>query len=232
MSAAINSAMASGALKNYESGNRSSRAAGWAMVIGLHLLLGYALVAGTARQGLELISQPLKAVVIQEVIIPPPPTPPPPPPKEVKRVEPPKAKVAAPPPPKPPPFVPPPEVAAPPTAPVMAAAPTPPPAPPVIAPPPLPPPVEPPRPAVTKAEIGVVCPTQVKPEMPRRARQDGAEGVVRAQATIRNGAVKEVTILSGPRVFHGVVRDAMLQYKCSGDAAEVLAVQEFVFRVE
>jgi protein TonB len=86
--------------------------------------------------------------------------------------------------------------------------------------------------APARAEIGVVCPTQVKPEMPRRASQDGAEGVVRAQATISNGVVRDVTILSGPRVFHGAVRTAMLQYKCSAGSGDVLATQEFVFRVE
>jgi periplasmic protein TonB len=105
----------------------------------------------------------------------------------------------------------------------------------VIAPPPPPPPPPPPEPVKAgpvKAEIGVVCPTQVKPEMPRRAIRDGAEGVVRAQALIRNGAVQEVTILSGPRIFHDAVREAMRQYKCGADSADVLAVQEFVFKVQ
>lgn len=68
--------------------------------------------------------------------------------------------------------------------------------------------------------------------MPRKALQDGLSGVVRAQALIRNGAVAAVTILSGPTVFHQAVRNAMTQYKCQANTADVLATQEFVFNVE
>ena len=78
----------------------------------------------------------------------------------------------------------------------------------------------------------IACPTQVPPEMPRKALQDGIEGVVKAQALVRNGAVQEVTILSGPRVFHNAVKAAMMQYRCASDAAEVIATQEFVFKIE
>ena len=67
--------------------------------------------------------------------------------------------------------------------------------------------------------------------MPRKALQDGTVGVVRAQALIRDGVVKEVTILSGPRVFHTAVRNAMLQYKCTADPGDVLATQEFGFSI-
>ena len=81
-----------------------------------------------------------------------------------------------------------------------------------------------------QVEIAVACASQVKPEMPRKALQDGIEGVVRAQALIRDGAVREVTILSGPRVFHSAVREAMLQYKCATEPGDVLAPQEFVFK--
>jgi protein TonB len=62
--------------------------------------------------------------------------------------------------------------------------------------------------------------------------KDRAEGVVVARALIRDGAVKEVTILSGPRVFHNAVRDAMMQYKCISDSGEVSATQEFGFKVD
>ncbi len=201
------------------------RFAGIAFVVGLHLLIGYALVSGLARKAVEVIKKPLEATIIQEVKIPPPPPPPP----KIKPPEP-KAppKVQAPP---PPPFVPPPEVPPPPVeapAPVITTTPTPPPEPVVIAPPP--PPVEAPKPS-GKADIGVACPTQVKPEIPRKALQDGTGGVVRAQALIQGGAVKEVTILSGPRIFHGPVRSAMMQYKCVA-ADGTLAVQEFEFKIE
>jgi protein TonB len=205
----------------------SRRIKGIVVVVLVHALIGYALVSGMARKGLNLIKKPLEAVVIQEVIIPPPPPPPP------KKIEPPKEapKPDAP----PPPYVPPPDVApaVTSTAPSIVATATPPPAPVVIAPPPPPAPPPPaPVPKPNRTDIGVACPTQVPPEMPRKALQDGTEGVVKAQARIKDGVVKEVTILSGPRVFHAAVRDAMMQYKCTQDAVEVLAVQEFNFRME
>ena len=213
---------------SYGTHDPSSRVKGIVIVVVLHVLIGYALVSGMARKGLDLIKKPLEAVVIQEVIIPPPPPPPP------KKVEPPKElpKVQAP----PPPFVPPPDVAPPvvSTAPVIAATPTPPPAPAVIAPPPAPSAPAPAPVAVgpKRSAIGVACPTQVAPEMPRKALQDGTEGVVKAQILIKNGVVQEVTILSGPRVFHAAVKNAIAQYKCVADGPEVLATQEFNFKVE
>jgi protein TonB len=214
----------------------ASRAKGIAVVVALHVLIGYALVSGMARKGLDLVKKPLEAVLIQEVTIPPPPPPPPPPPK---KVEPAKEipKVQAPPPPYvPPPDVPPPAASA---APVIVAIPTPPPAAAVIAPPPpaapaapvahVPAPV---APAPKQAPIGLACPTQVAPEMPRRAAQDGTEGVVKAQILIRNGVVQEVTILSGPKVFHAAVKAAILRYKCVADGPEVIATQDFNFKLE
>jgi protein TonB len=210
--------MSSTALQRYEGGGKRRRAIGWAVVGGVHVLVAYGLVSGTARQGLELVKKPLEAVVIQEVIIPPPP----PPPRVLPSTPPPQAQPRM----EPPPYVPPAEVA-PPAALAIAASPV----------PQAPPPAASPSPpvaaaAVERAEMSVVCPTQVKPEMPRRAAR-GVSGVVLAQASIAGGAVREVRILSGPGVFHAAVREAMLQYKCNnGNAGEVLATQEFVFRVE
>lgn len=219
----------------YGTQNSSRRLKGTVIVVALHAVLGYALVSGMARNPLTSIKKPLEAVVIQEVIIPPPPPqpPPPPPPKKMEATKP-QPKVEAP----PPPFVPPPDVAPPttPTAPTIESVATPPPVPIVIAPPPpaLPaPPAPKPEPAgPVRASMGVACPTQVAPEMPRRALQEGTEGVVKAQAVIRDGVVKDVIILSGPRVFHAAVKAAMMQYKCNQDAGEIIATQEFNFRVE
>jgi len=73
----------------YQPRDPTRRVKGMLIVIALHALLGYALVSGMARQGLNLIKKPLAAVVIQEVILPPPPPPPlPAPPKEIKTPEP------------------------------------------------------------------------------------------------------------------------------------------------
>jgi protein TonB len=204
----------------YAGSDPRRRTIGWVVVILVHVVVAWALVTGTARKGLEIIKKPLEAAVIQEVIIPPPP---PPPPKEIKPPEPKQPKLEAP----PPPFVPPPEVTPPPTtAPAIVSAPTPPPTPAVIAPPPV---VAAPT---GRQEMGVACPTQVRPEMPRQALKEGAEGVVKAQALIRDGAVREVTILSGPRVFHSTVRNAMMQYKCVSGSGDIIATQEFAFKIE
>jgi periplasmic protein TonB len=206
----------------YRPKDPSRRYKGIAVVVVLHLFIGWAIVSGTARNALVALKKPLEAVVIQEVIIPPPP---PPPPKEIKPPE--APKVDAP----PPPFVPPPDVAPPATsnAPSITPVATPPPTPAVIAPPPPP---APPKPAPNRQDLRVACPTQVPPEMPRKAIQDGSEGVVKAQALVKNGAVHDVTILSGPRVFHAAVKAAMMQYKCTADATEIVATQEFVFKIE
>ena len=206
----------------YKPRDPSRRYKGIVIVIALHILIGWGIISGTAKNALMILKEPLEAVVIQEVIIPPPP---PPPPKQIKPPE--APKVEAP----PPPFVPPPDVPPPTTstAPTIVSVAAPPPTPAVIAPPA---PVAPPKPAPNRADLRVACPTQVAPEMPRKAIQDGSEGVVRAQALVKDGAVKEVTILSGPRVFHAAVKAAMMQYKCTQDATEILATQEFVFKIE
>ena len=206
----------------YRPKDPSKRYKGIAIVIGLHVLLIWALISGTAHDVMKATKKSLEAVVIQEVIIPPPP---PPPPKQIKPPE--APKVEAP----PPPFVPPPDVPPPVSAaPAIVSVAAPPPTPVVIAPPP--PPAAPPAPAPNRSDIRVACPTQVQPEMPRKATQDGTEGVVKASALIRDGAVREVTIISGPRVFHAAVKAAMMQYKCSSGAGDITATQEFVFKLE
>ena len=202
----------------YTGKDPTRRAIGWAVVVVVHIIVFWALVTGTARKGLELIKKPLEAAVIQEVIIPPPP---PPPPRE-KPPEKPIIKNEAP----PPPFIPPPDIPPPVSnAPSIASVATPPPVMAPIAPPPPPAPTG-------RQEIGVACPTQVRPEMPRAALKEGTSGVVRAQVLIRGGAVQEVTILSGPRVFHAPVRNAMMQYKCIVSPGDVIATQEFAFKVD
>lgn len=232
----------------------SRRLIGLAAVVVLHLFIFYALVSGLARDMVEVVKKPLEAKIIAAPPPPPPPVPlpaPPPPPPEPPPPEPPPPPPPEPPPPPPPkppppkpppppPYVPPPRIKPPPVpAPppiTVAPAPVPPkieyriePPPPAPAPPPAPPA---PPPAPLRQDIGVVCPKQVKPDVPRRALQDGTSGVVQAQLRIVDGVIQEVTILSGPRVFHSAVRNAMLQYKCATGAREVIATQEFEFRIE
>lgn len=95
-----------------------------------------------------------------------------------------------------------------------------------IAPPP--PPI---KPAPRHNDIGVACPTQVPPEMPRKAQLEGIEGVVRAQIRVRDGVVQDV-MMTGPRVFYAAVRAAVMQYKCTSDpGGDVVATQEFNFKL-
>lgn len=217
----------------YASGRtgRPGRLVALAVVGGLHALAVYALATGLGRKAVEVVKRPVLAAVIEEFKPPPPPPPPPPIPKVIERA-PPKIPVAPPPPYVPPPEVTPPAAAGPaitvvtntpPTEPVAIAPPVPPapPAPPAPAP-------EPPR----SKDVSMVCPTQVKPEMPRQALAQGITGTVKARIVISGGVVKDVTVISGPHVFYSSVRAAVLQYKCMQAAGDVVVQQEFDFKLE
>lgn len=195
-----------------------------------HLGLGYALYAGLGSKVVQLVKKPLDATIIEEVKLPPPP--PPPPPKPVVKQE--VAKVDAPPPPA---YVPPAQVvrndAPSPIAAVQNAEP--------VAPPPAAPPAPvvavaapaapaPPKPV--SSDIGVACPKQVRPEPPQKAIDDGISGIVKAEVRIKGGKVVEVKMLSGPKVYYAAVRSAIMQYECASSADEVVARQEFDFKVE
>lgn len=80
--------------------------------------------------------------------------------------------------------------------------------------------------------IGLVCPQQVAPEMPGKAQREGLEGVVRATAVVVQGRVTQVRIVSGPKVFHQAVIDAMRQYQCTVSATPVEATQDFGFSLK
>lgn len=195
---------------------------GLAVMAAFHILLGYGLANGLAGSAMEIIKKPLDATIIQEVKLPPPP---PPPPKIEKVKEIPKEA------PPPPAYVPPAEIApAAPAGPAITAVQTTPPPPASPPAPPAPPPPAPP--AVVKSDIALACPTQVRPEMPAKAIDEGIEGTVKAEARIRNGRVAEVRILSGPRVYHAAVRAAMLAYQCSSGDSEIVATQDFTFKFD
>jgi protein TonB len=142
--------------------NPGKHLSGFAIVVVLHVILGYALVAGLGRKIVEVIKAPIETKIIEEVKPPPPP---------------------------PPSFVPPPEVqiANPPPAPAITVTrEAPPPAPPVaLAPPPapVPPPPAPvaPRQAVA-AQINVnAC---EKPEYPAAAARAEATGTTKIRFTV------------------------------------------------
>jgi periplasmic protein TonB len=195
---------------------------GLAIMAAAHILLGYGLANGLAGKAFEVIKKPLDATIVQEVKLPPPPPPPPPKIEKVKEI--PKDL------PPPPAYVPPAEVApAAPAGPAITAVQNTPPPP----PPPAAPPAPPPAPALpAKADIALACPNQVRPDVPAKAVDEGIEGTVKAEARIRNGKVTDVRILSGPRVFHAAVRNAMLAYQCSGGEGEIVATQDFTFKLD
>lgn len=162
--------------------NPGKHAAGIAGVLGLHVLMGWALVSGLAQRMVEVIKAPIETKLIEEVKPPPPPPPDnlPPPPKFV---------------PPPPSFIPPPEVVvnappapaptittttvAPPPAPVRVA-------PPPVAAPPAPPPPPPPPPRVAaKPAIGNVAACAPKSDdYPPAAVRAEATGTTRIRFTV------------------------------------------------
>lgn len=193
---------------------------GIAVMVAFHLGVGYVLVSGLGRHAVELVKKPLDATIIEEVKLPPPP---PPPPKPIVKQEMPKVETP------PPAYVPPPEVAPPPDAPspiaaVQNAVPE--------APPPAAPaaPVATPQPATN--DIAVACPKQTRPVPPQKALDAGISGTVRAEARIHAGKVVDVRMLSGPKVYYAAVRAAMMQYECASNTSDVVAQQEFEFKVE
>lgn len=200
-------------------------------VAALHVLAAQTLLSGLARDAVPLVKKPISARVVAEVEPPPPPPPLPPPPPPPQRLVPvPPRPIAA-----PPPYVPTPEVAVPATAvsPIAETSPIVPAVePPIVAPPaPAPPPMAAGA-GERSVDVAVACPTQVRPEIPRRALQEHISGVVRAEAVVSRGAIRDVTVVSGPRVYHAAVRAAMLQYRCLSGEQDVRVVQEFEFLVD
>jgi protein TonB len=41
-----------------------------------------------------------------------------------------------------------------------------------------------------------------------------------------------VSVRAGPRIFHAAVRNAMLAYQCSSGEGEIVATQDFSFKVD
>ena len=185
-----------------------------AMVVALHLILGWALVTGLARKVVEVIKAPIETKIIEEIKKPPPDTPPPPPPK-----------LAAP----PPPFIPPPEVNI--QVPTVTQAPTittvtttPPPK---VAPPPPPAPVASP----VRKEFKPL--QRVQPAFPRQALQQGITGKVIAWVYVEpNGSVKNVEIKqSSNRLFDREVVRALSQWRFAPEPVGFIGEYEIVFNL-
>ena len=199
---------------------RRERAVSIAFMVGLHLIVGYALVTGLANRAVTWVQKPLMAVIVPEPVVPPPP--PPPPAKMLRQVE----QVPQPTQPPPPAFVPPPEIApATPavTAPTITAVqiseavatPAP-----ISKPAPIPAtlPLVPPVPAATaKKEVGVACPKYaqiLQSALDGWYDKVGIAATVKVQFKVQGNAVQEAVILSGPREYHRPVLAAVRRFSC------------------
>lgn len=201
---------------HYRSPGRN--APGIATVVVLHVLLGWALVSGLARQVVDIVKAPLEARILPEVRKPPPDLPPPPPPP----------KLLAP----PPPFIPPPEIN------VQVPATTPPPAITVASstPPPATAPVRaaPPAPARPAVRHEYKSSHRVDPVYPRRALQSGVTGEVLAWVYVSpSGAVTRVEIRrsSNPIFNHEVIR-ALSQWTFNPEPTGFIGEYEISFHLK
>lgn len=200
----------------------SNRGAGIAVVVGLHVLLGWGLTSGLAKQAVEALKKPIELALIPEVQPPPPP----PPPKVVK-IEP-VQKVVP-----PPAYVPPPEVVpvvTPPPAPIQVVQPTPPKEPVVIAAAPAPvvaPPAPPAAPPVVKREISLACPgyeAVLASALEEAIERVGIRGTVQTLIKIRGTQVVEVTPQSGPKEYYKYVQAAVKRMRCTAGGADEVQV--------
>ncbi|MGA0610208.1 hypothetical protein [Caldimonas sp. KR1-144] len=85
------------------------------------------------------------------------------------------------------------------------------------------------------SQIGISCKHARKgPDFPSEALRRGISGVVRVETRIENGRPVDATILSGPSVYHGVVRRYVMAYDCSAhrNQGQLTVQQEFDFRVD
>jgi protein TonB len=193
------------------------RGTGLAVVVGIHVIFGWALVSGLAQHVVDAVRKPIEMAIIAEA-----PPPPPPPPKVEKIVERPKAA------PPPPAYVPPPEVtpAPAPPAPTITATHADPPHEPQVVAPPAPAPA-PERPAIVRQEVSLACPgyqavlAQVLEEAMDRV---GITGTVRTRLTVRGGQVVDVAFLSGPKEYTKYVQGAVKRMHCSAGGADEVQV--------
>ncbi|MGM9485552.1 hypothetical protein ACS5PN_30465 [Roseateles sp. NT4] len=200
----------------------ANRGTGIALVIGLHIVLGWGISSGLASKAIEAIKKPIDMALVPEVLPPPPP---PPPPKVVK-IEP-VQKVVP-----PPAYAPPPEIVpavTPPPPPIQVVQATPPKEPVVIAaaPAPAPVPAPPPAPAIVKREISLACPgyeAVLASALEEAIDRVGIKGTVQTLIKIRGNQVVEVTPTSGPKEYHKYVQAAVKRMRCTAGGADEVQV--------
>jgi periplasmic protein TonB len=199
-------------------------AVGIAVVIILHILLGWALASGLARDVARIVLPVTETVIIEEKKKPPPPPePPPPPPKTVvvqqTFVPPPEVQIQQ-------QNIPPPVISNPtPIAPPVFERPAPP-APVVAAPPPA-----------AAIAVGVACPNSKEvreaAKYPPQARKDGLQGEVEVEFTVgTNGEIKDINVVSSSnRVFNSAAISSVRQFKCNAQGSDVKVRVPYSFKL-
>jgi protein TonB len=215
--------------------NPGKHLTGFAVVIVLHIVLGYALVNGLARKIVEVVKGPIETKIIDEV------KPPPPPPLDKL---PPPPKLDAP----PPSFVPPPEVSisTPQAAPsITVTRETPPPAPVHVAPaPPAAAPAPPAPPARVAPQVNFNRDCE-RPDYPAPAARAEATGTTRIKVTVGidgRATETEVDRPSGPTREHKLLdraAEAAIKNTCKfkpgtvdGKPQQLTTYVEYTWRLE
>jgi periplasmic protein TonB len=182
------------------------RGTGLAVVVGIHVLFGWALASGLAQHVVDAVRKPIEMAIIPEA----PPPPPPPPTKIEKVVEQPKAAT---PPPAPP-------------APTITATQAEPPHEAQVVAPPAPAPA-PEKPAVVRQEVSLACPgyqSVLASVLEEAIDRVGIAGTVRTRLTVRGGQVVDVAFLSGPKEYTKYVQSAVRRMHCSAGGADEVQV--------
>ena len=202
----------------------TKHAIGIVFVVGMHVLLVWALLSGLGKAVVEVIKKPLSATIVEEIKAPPPP---PPPPKKIVEAPKVQAPVET--------YVPPPDIPVPTTTAPVISAPvttTPPAEPHVIAPvvvaPPAPP--APPKPAIRKDPQRKSGDDLIYPRAAIRAGV--AKGRVVARVMIdEKGNVYDVVIVSAepPRHFDRTVIDGVKEWKYAAEGEKYVAEIEVIF---
>jgi protein TonB len=207
-----------GTSRRRDARRRGSRGIGLGVVIGIHVVLGWALASGLAQHVVDVVRKPIEMAIIPET-----PPPPPPPPRIEKIVD--RPKAATP----PPAYVPPPEVTPPPApaAPTITATQAEPPPETAVVAAPAPPAPAAEKPAVVKQEVSLACPGyqsvlgQVLEDAVDRV---GITGTVRTRLTVRGGQIVDVAFLSGPKEYYKFVQGAVKRMHCSAGGADEVQV--------
>jgi protein TonB len=73
---------------------------------------------------------------------------------------------------------------------------------------------------------------QGRPQFPKEAIVKRINGVVNVTVVVKDGVVAEILQMTGPRVYHNAVKDALAKYRCAASSMPIIASQTFNFQVD